>query len=114
MKLFIDLTSGLCLIFGVFFSVASVIGLLRFPDVYTRLHAGTKALSGGAVLVLIGVAMRMGSWQGAVKAMLIIFFFLATNPLASHAIARACYRHGIVPYGTDLEGYRDSIEGERK
>ncbi len=105
--------SGLCIVFGVFFSLASVIGLIRFPDVYTRLHAGTKALSGGAVLVLIGVAMRIGSWQGAAKSMLIVFFFLATNPLASHAIARACYRHGIVPLGDDLDGYGESIKEER-
>lgn len=109
MNTIIDVTSMVSIAFGTFFSIASVIGLIRFPDVYTRLHAGSKALSGGAVLVLLGVAMRIGSWQGAAKALLIIFFFLATNPLGSHAIARACYRHGIKPTGTDMDGYGESL-----
>lgn len=114
MTVLLNVISGTCLVFGLFFSVASVIGLIRFPDVYTRLHAGTKALSGGAVLILIGVAMRLGTWQGAAKSVLIIFFFLATNPLASHAIARACYRHGIKPHGTDLECYQKSFGEEER
>lgn len=110
MSAIVWLFSGLCLAFGAFFSMASVIGLLRFPDVYTRLHAGTKALSGGAILILMGVAIRIGSWQGAAKAILIVFFLLATNPLASHAIARACYRHGLIPFGTNINDYGESIK----
>ncbi len=103
--------SGLFMLSGVFFCFASVVGLIRFPDVYTRLHAGTKALSGGVVLILAGVALRTGSWQGSGKALLIVLFLLGTNPLASHAIARACYRNGLIPWGVDVEGCVDGQKG---
>jgi multicomponent Na+:H+ antiporter subunit G len=110
MSVFIGFLSSFLMALGLFFAFASVVGLIRFPDVYTRVHAGTKALSGGAMLILIGVAMRAPSWQGAVKSVLIALFFLATNPLASHAISRACYRHGIAPHGTVLDEYGEAME----
>ncbi len=106
--------SGACILGGTFFSLASVIGILRFPDVYTRLHAGTKALSGGTMLVLLGAALRMEGWQGTAKILLIALFLLGTNPLASHAIARACYRHGILPQGTRVDDYASALEKRKK
>lgn len=101
---------------GLFFAFASVVGVIRFPDVYTRLHASTKALSGGAMLILAGTALRAaaaGNWPATVKTLLIAAFLLATNPLASHSIARACYRHGIVPKGTVIDEYAETVRGDR-
>ena len=95
---------------GVFFSFASAVGLLRFPDVYTRLHAGTKALTGGAFFVLAGVALHSASWQATAKILLIAGFFLATNPIATHAIARACYRHGIMPEKIFVDDYGKAMK----
>ena len=100
---------------GVFFSFASVVGIIRFPDVYTRIHAGTKALSGGAVLILLGAALYAPSWQVAAKLFLVAAFLLATNPISSHAIARACYRHGIRPGLSFIDEYDGSLkEGEER
>jgi multicomponent Na+:H+ antiporter subunit G len=113
MSLFLHYLSGTLMLGGVFFSLASVVGILRFPDVYTRLHAGTKALSGGTVLVLFGVALRMEGWQGSAKIFMIALFLLGTNPLASHAIARACYRHGILPKGTLTDDYASSLKKKK-
>ncbi len=98
------------MVVGVFFSFASAVGLLRFPDVYTRLHAGTKALTGGAFFVLAGVALQSSSWQATVKILLIAGFFLATNPVATHAIARACYRHGIRPEKIFVDDYAKALK----
>lgn len=98
---------------GVFFSLTSVLGILRFPDVYTRIHAGTKALTGGALFVLTGGAILAPSWQASAKFALIIVFFLITNPLSSHAVARACYRHGIKPELIYKDEYRQKLSDKK-
>ncbi|KUK57096.1 MAG: Na+/H+ antiporter, MnhG component [Synergistales bacterium 53_16] len=99
---------------GVFFSFASALGIIRFPCVYTRIHAGTKALTGGAVMVLIGAAIYAPTWQSTAKILLIGAFFIATNPLSSHAIARACYRHGIKPGTVYRDDYGESLSNRKK
>lgn len=85
--------SGLIAV-GTVFCLSAVVGVLRFPDVYTRLHAGTKCLTAGALLILIGVALIEASWPMSGRVLLIALFFLATNPIAAHAVARAAYRRG--------------------
>ncbi|MDZ7620238.1 MAG: monovalent cation/H(+) antiporter subunit G [Patescibacteria group bacterium] len=77
---------------GALFCLSATVGLIRFPDVYTRLHAGTKCLTAGAMLILGGVAVLEGSWAMSGRVLLIALFFLATNPIAGHAVARAAYR----------------------
>jgi multicomponent Na+:H+ antiporter subunit G len=87
---------GLCIAGGVFFSFAAVVAILRFPDVYTRLHGSAKALSGGGILILLGALPFTGSISGALKLLLIALFFAVSNPMASHAIARACRRRDMM------------------
>lgn len=77
---------------GTIFCLSATIGVIRFPDVYTRLHAGTKCLTAGALLILLGVGILEGSWPMTGRVLLIAVFFLATNPIAGHAVARASYR----------------------
>jgi multicomponent Na+:H+ antiporter subunit G len=91
---------------GIFFNVLAGIGLLRFPDVYTRLHAGTKCTTFGSIfligsVVLIGLKMW---WEtdvnGSVLALhsaLALLAILLTNPVGAHAIARAAHRSGVQP-----------------
>jgi multicomponent Na+:H+ antiporter subunit G len=91
---------------GIFFNVLAGIGLLRFPDVYTRLHAGTKCTTFGSIfligsVVLIGLKMW---WEtdvnGSVLALhsaLALVAILLTNPVGAHAIARAAHRSGVQP-----------------
>ncbi|MEW6227293.1 MAG: monovalent cation/H(+) antiporter subunit G [Bacillota bacterium] len=98
---------------GAFFCVSSVIGILRFPDVYTRMHAGTKGLTAGAFLVLLGAAPLYGSAAAALKVLVIVAFFLVTNPVATHAIARACYAHGIKPGRSVVDHYEEYKEGRK-
>jgi len=84
----------LLLLLGVGFVLVAAIGLLRLPDFYCRTHAMAKAGAFGGSLLLIGVALAFGSWLVAVKVILIIIFFYATTPVATHMIGRAAFLRG--------------------
>jgi len=82
--------------FGIFFMtlgvlafVISAIGLIRMPDVYTRIHVGTKATTIGTIFVIIGACFLEPSWS--FKLLLLAAFILLTNPLSSSVIARATH-----------------------
>ena len=74
---------------GVFFLLAGALGLLRFPDFYTRMHAAGKADTLGSLLVLTGLAAYQGFDLTAIKMLVIALFIFVTSPTATHAIARA-------------------------
>lgn len=76
-------------LFGAFFILVSAIGLVRFPDIYARMHAVTKATSFGLLLLLIGTAIFFNSGAVWVKAILVAVFIYLTAPLASHSIAQS-------------------------
>jgi multicomponent Na+:H+ antiporter subunit G len=78
---------------GVLFLFLGNLGVLRLPDVYNRIQAGTKCTTLGAFLTIIGVGIMEPSWFW--KALLIALFVLATNPISSHAIARASSKSGV-------------------
>ena len=91
---------------GVFFNILAGVGLLRFPDVYTRLHAGTKCTTFGSIfligsVILLGLKMWWdGNINGSVLSIHSIFALIAillTNPVGAHAIARAAHRSGVLP-----------------
>lgn len=96
---------------GVGFCAATAVGLIRFPDVYSRLHAGTKALTAGSLLIFAGVAVYEWSLPSALKLAVTAGFFFATAPLATHAIARAAYRSGVTPAEVTADEYRSFVEG---
>jgi len=101
---------------GVFFNLLAGVGLLRFPDVYTRLHAGTKCTTFGSIFI-VGSVILIGlktwffdnSTDGSVLALhagFALAAILLTNPTGAHAIARAAHRSGVKPVGAvvdDLE-----------
>ncbi len=90
-----DLLVVLLLFTGALFFIIGTIGFLRFPDVYTRLHAATKCDTLGLGMILAGIMLYEGATFASVKLMFIIIFVFLTNPTAAHAIARAAYKHGI-------------------
>lgn len=107
----VDLLTVALLAVGVFFFIVGTIGLIRLPDVFTRMHATTKGDTLGAVSILIGLALYSGDFFTAVKMFIIIVFLFWANPTASHAIAKAAYKSGERPcedtlddaYGRDIE-----------
>lgn len=84
------------LLIGALFSFLGALGLMRMPDVYNRLQAGTKATTLGALAILIGVGCHHPDWIA--KLVLIAFFILLTSPISSSTIARAAYLSGIRPF----------------
>jgi multicomponent Na+:H+ antiporter subunit G len=71
------------------------LGLVRMPDLLTRMHASSKAGTLGAALVLAAAAVRLGEIGVTVRAALVVLFLFLTAPVASHLIARAGYRTGV-------------------
>ena len=96
MNVVIDVLSGVFLISGALLSLAASIGLLRFPDVASRMHAATKPQVLGLLLVLTGVALRLTSGIELATLLLVAVFQMATAPVAAHMIGRAAYRADLV------------------
>lgn len=80
---------------GLFFEVAGCIGMVRFPDVYNRLQAGTKCVTLGVCLILSGTVFLADTLPLQLKALLCIAFILITSPTAAHALARAARVSGV-------------------
>lgn len=84
--------SIICLV-GSFFLFLGTLGIIRMPDVYNRMQAGTKATTLGSMLTLFGIGLAVPGWMP--KLILLILFILFTNPISSHALARAAHFAGI-------------------
>lgn len=88
-----QLIALLTILVGTFFSIVGVLGYIRFPDVYTRLHATGKVGVFGVVLLLVAAVF----WTplGWAKAAILIVLLMVAGPVATHAIGSAAYRIGI-------------------
>jgi len=90
-----DYLSMLLLIAGAIFFLAGTLGLLRFPDVYTRLHALTKADNVGLGLMVAGLALQAGSWTVVGKLLLIWLLVLLAGASVAHLVAATARQRGI-------------------
>jgi multicomponent Na+:H+ antiporter subunit G len=88
-----EIIGNLLLIIGSLFLFSAGLGVLRMPDTYNRIQTGTKATTLGTILVLIGLAFLHPAWT--LKLIILIFFVMLTNPVSSHALARAAHTIGI-------------------
>jgi multicomponent Na+:H+ antiporter subunit G len=91
----IDVLTTILLLAGAFFFLAGTLGLLRFPDVYTRLHALTKADNVGLGLVVLGLALQSDTLAGAGKLLLIWLLVMLAGASSANLIARGALRRGI-------------------
>ena len=89
----IDLLSWACFLSGGFLCLTGGVGLLRFPDFYCRIHAASVTETLASPLLLGGLMLQMGWSLAAFKVLMILVLLGATNPTASHAMAKAA-RHG--------------------
>jgi len=91
-----DVASTICLLGGAFLAFAAGVGVLRFPDLLARMHAGTKPQVLGLILMLAGLALRLRS-GGAVWALVLVAVFqMLTAPVGAHLVGRAGFRTGKV------------------
>ena len=93
-----DICAIILILTGLFFFFTSTVGLLRFPDLYTRMHATGKGDTLAVLLITTGAIFHHGFNLTSAKLSLIALFIFIANPTATHAIGRAAYRCGIKPW----------------
>ena len=98
---------------GVFLQIVAAVGVVRMPDLLTRMHASSKAATLGAALIILAAGIHFGGTGPVVRAILIILFLFITAPVAAHMIGRAGYRSGVkMADETVIDEYRPFIEAD--
>ncbi len=103
MDLFFDIISWIFLVIGSFFCLTGAIGLLRFPDFFSRIHAASLTDTLGASLILIGLMFQAGWTLTLSKLMVILIFSLLAGTTASHAMAKAALKSGLQPLDVEKD-----------
>lgn len=110
----IEVLVSVLLILGAAFMVLASVGVLRLPDLPTRMHATTKAGALGAMLIMAGVAFHFGDSTVVARAIAIVVFIFLTAPIAAHVIGRAGYFTGIELWeGTVKDELRERYDTHR-
>jgi multicomponent Na+:H+ antiporter subunit G len=100
------------IIIGIVFDFFGCLGLIRFPDVYTRLQASAKCITLGTCGILLGLFAFKGLSATGIKALLCLAFILLTAPVSAHVLARGAYRSGVKPWeGTVIDEYSEDLKG---
>jgi multicomponent Na+:H+ antiporter subunit G len=108
MQALLMIAAGICLLGGAAFALVGALGILRFPDVYTRTHAASKAGTLGSGLCLVAVALAADTGGAATRAIVAVVFFMLTAPVAAHLLARAAFRAGY-PAVADRNAYLGEV-----
>jgi multicomponent Na+:H+ antiporter subunit G len=96
---------------GSLFLFLGAVGIVRMPDLYNRMQAGTKATTLGTILTLLGIGIYHPSWLG--RMLLLVVFVAITNPISSHALARAAHFIGVpLAKGSVCDTLTDDEDGD--
>ncbi|WP_438997328.1 monovalent cation/H(+) antiporter subunit G [Candidatus Puniceispirillum sp.] len=96
----VSILSSLCLFIGIVALLIGSLGLLRLPDVYSRMHAFGMMDTAGVGFLILGMMLHAGFTLITVKLAFIGIFLFFTSPIAGHAVAQAAYKDGVKPLGT--------------
>lgn len=94
--------AGLIILVGAVFSLLAAIGILRLPDLYTRMHAASKAGTMGSGLMFVAIAVFAFDGPVILRALVGFVFLLLTAPVSAHLLARAAYSAGYEPHDTTI------------
>jgi multicomponent Na+:H+ antiporter subunit G len=97
MDIIIIITSGLCLFIGSFLCISGGIGILRFPDFYTRMHAAGVTDTLGSGMILIGLMVLSTDFLVFAKLVMVLLLTLLVGPTTSHVLAKAALHNGLTP-----------------
>lgn len=101
MDTLVNVISAILVCTGSLFIVGGAVGLIRMPDLYTRIHAASVTDTGGLLFVSLGLILEAAfifdNPMAAIKLVLIVFFVFLTAPTASHAVAKAALMAGHIP-----------------
>ena len=95
--------SDIFLLIGLFFVITGIVGCIRMPDFYTKIHASSVADSCGTIFILVGASIKADTGSHSIKILLIIIFALLSNPIINYALAQACLKSGVGPIGNRIE-----------
>jgi multicomponent Na+:H+ antiporter subunit G len=90
----LDLLAAISLLLGALLSVAAGVGLVRFPDALSRMHAATKPQILGLIFVVIAIALESREWSTLLLLIPVVLFQMLTAPISAHMVGRAGYRTG--------------------
>ena len=96
MDIFINISSALFLLIGSFLAISGGVGILRFPDFYSRMHAVGVTETLATAMILIGLILHNPDYLVDIKLMIILVMTLFISPTASHALANAAMRNGLM------------------
>ena len=105
-----DIAAWALMIVGGIAVVSGAIGLVRFPDFFTRLHAAGVTDTAGAELIILGMMLQSPTWLQVAKLAFIGAFLFLTSPVATHAIAHAAWMTGFKP----MQGASLRYDGDGK
>ena len=97
MMLLVDIASWVLILLGSFFTVVGAFGLVRLPEVFTRMHAASVTDTLGVGFLILGMGLQAGFSLITMKLVFLLALFFFTGPVVTHALAQACLREGIKP-----------------
>ncbi len=89
-----EIVAAFFILGGAFVTFSAALGVARFPDAFTRMHAATKAGVVGAGSLMLGCSLAVGTWPAVLSALVGVFFLVSTVALSAHALGRAAYLSG--------------------
>jgi multicomponent Na+:H+ antiporter subunit G len=95
MSLVIDMVSWVCILLGSFFTIVGAFGLVRMPDVFTRMHAASVTDTLGVGFLILGMGLQAGLSLVTLKLLFLLALFFFTAPVITHALAQACLHENI-------------------
>lgn len=97
MTLAVDIASWVLIALGSFFTLAGALGLVRMPDVFTRIHAASVIDTVGVGFLFLGMMLQAGLGLTTLKLVILLALFFFTTPVMTHALAQACLHDGVKP-----------------
>ena len=97
MSLVVDIASWISILLGSAFTLVGALGLVRMPDIFTRMHAASVTDTAGAGLLILGMILQAGFSLTALKLMILLALFVFTGPVVTHALAQTCLHEKIQP-----------------
>lgn len=101
MTLAIDLASWALILLGSFFTIVGAVGMVRMPEIFTRMHAASVIDTLGVGLLIAGMVLQAGFSLVTLKLIILLALFVAVGPIVTHALAQACLHEGIKPVLTE-------------
>ena len=101
MTLAVEIASWVLILLGSFFTVVGALGILRMPEIFTRLHAASVTDTLGVGFLILGMCLQAGFGLVMLKLVILLALFFFTGPVVTHALARACLHEDIKPLLAD-------------